>query len=96
MRRAPLIGTHNGEKLSEFPGLDVPDEQGRDEDKSGTLVFFEPKNASRRTLHLPQRAVGALRSHRKRQLENGSRRRTMGTQGSYSQQVRAPPSTPRT
>ena len=41
----------------------------RDGDKSGTLVFFEPKNASRRTLDLPQRAVEALRSHRKRQLE---------------------------
>ena len=23
VRRAPLLGTHNGEKLSEFPGLDV-------------------------------------------------------------------------
>jgi integrase len=41
----------------------------RDGEKSGTLVFSEPKNASRRTVGLPQRAVGALRSHRKRQLE---------------------------
>ena len=41
----------------------------RDGDKSGTLVFSEPKNASRRTIDLPQRAVEALRSHRKRQLE---------------------------
>ncbi len=41
----------------------------RDGDKSGTLVFSEPKNASRRAVGLPQRAVGALRSHRKRQLE---------------------------
>jgi integrase len=29
------------------------------------LVFYEPKNASRRTVELPQRAVEALRSHRK-------------------------------
>jgi integrase len=33
----------------------------------GGLVFSEPKNASRRTVDLPQRAVEALRSHRKRQ-----------------------------
>jgi integrase len=32
-------------------------------------VFAEPKNASRRTVDLPQRAVEALRSHRKRQME---------------------------
>jgi integrase len=41
----------------------------RDGEKSGQLVFSEPKNASRRTVGLPQRAVEALRSHRKRQLE---------------------------
>ena len=35
----------------------------------GGLVFSEPKNASRRTVDLPQRAVEALRSHRKRQVE---------------------------
>lgn len=40
-----------------------------DEGKPGKLVFSEPKNASRRTIDLPQRAVEALRSHRKRQLE---------------------------
>jgi hypothetical protein len=34
------------------------------------LVFSEPKNASRRTADLPQRAVEALRSHRKRQVED--------------------------
>ena len=38
-------------------------------DKSGTLVFSEPKNASRRTIDLPQRAIEALRNHRKTQLE---------------------------
>ena len=53
----------------------------------GGLVFSEPKNASRRTIDLPQRAVEALRSHRKRQLD-GCRRQTLGTQGSHSQQVR--------
>ena len=41
----------------------------RDGDKSGRLEFSEPKNASRRTVGLSQRAVSALRSHRKRQLE---------------------------
>jgi integrase len=40
----------------------------RDGEKSGTLVFSEPKNASHRTVGLPQRAVGALRSHREHQL----------------------------
>ena len=35
----------------------------------GGLVFSEPKNASRRTVDLPQRAVEALRSHRKKQIE---------------------------
>jgi integrase len=37
--------------------------------EGGGLVFGEPKNASRRTVDLPQRAVEALRSHRKRQIE---------------------------
>jgi hypothetical protein len=32
-------------------------------------VFSEPKNASRRTLELPHRAVEALRSQRKEQAE---------------------------
>jgi integrase len=41
----------------------------RDGDKPGTLMFSEPKNASRRTVGLPQRTVEALRSHRKRQIE---------------------------
>lgn len=41
----------------------------RDGDKSGKLEFSEPKNASRRTVGLPQRAVDALRCHRKRQSE---------------------------
>jgi integrase len=35
----------------------------------GGLRFSEPKNASRRTVGLPQRAVSALKSHRKRQVE---------------------------
>lgn len=41
----------------------------RDGNRPGTLEFSEPKNASRRTVDLPQRAVEALRSHRKSQLE---------------------------
>jgi integrase len=35
----------------------------------GRLEFSEPKNASRRTVGLPPRAVRALREHRARQLE---------------------------
>jgi len=35
----------------------------------GGLYFSQPKNASRRTIKLPQTAVEALRSHRKRQVE---------------------------
>jgi integrase len=38
-------------------------------DKAGKLVFSGPKNASRRTVDLPDRAIRALRAHRKRQLE---------------------------
>jgi integrase len=37
--------------------------------EGGGLVFSEPKNASRRTIDLPQKAVEALWSHRKRQIE---------------------------
>jgi integrase len=37
--------------------------------EGGGLVFSEPKNASRRTIDLSQRALEALRSHRKRQIE---------------------------
>jgi integrase len=37
----------------------------KDGDRPGTLVFSEPKNASRRTIDLPQRALEAFRSHRK-------------------------------
>ena len=36
---------------------------------TGGLRFSEPKNASRRTVGLSQRAVSALQSHRERQLE---------------------------
>jgi integrase len=37
--------------------------------EGGGLVFSEPKNASRRTIDLPQRTREALRSHHKRELE---------------------------
>jgi integrase len=37
--------------------------------EGGGLVFSEPKNASRRTIDLPKRTLEALRSHRKRQVE---------------------------
>lgn len=46
----------------------------------GGLLFSEPKNASRRTVELPQRAVEALRSHRKKQME-GQLRAGLGWQG---------------
>ncbi len=41
----------------------------RDGEKSGRLEFSEPKNASRRIVGLPQKAVRALKEHRKLQLE---------------------------
>jgi integrase len=47
----------------------------------GGLVFSEPKNASRRTLDLPQRAVEALRSHRKMQAEEKLRAKDYGDSG---------------
>ena len=52
----------------------------REEDagKPGRLVFSEPKNASRRTVDLPQRALVALKRHRKDQLEE-----KLGAGGSY-------------
>ena len=40
----------------------------KDGERVGRLVFSEPKNASRRTIDLPQRALEALMSHRKHQL----------------------------
>jgi integrase len=43
----------------------------------GGLRFSEPKNASRRTVGLPQRAVSALKSHRKCQLEEKLRAGTL-------------------
>ena len=43
----------------------------------GGLVFGEPKNASRRAVDLPQRAVEALRSHRKRQVEEEDKGRLL-------------------
>jgi integrase len=49
-----------------------------DEGKPGRLVFSEPKNASRRTVDLPQGALAALKRHRKRQLEE-----KLGVGGSY-------------
>ena len=44
-------------------------------------MFSEPKNASRRTLELPQRAVEALRSHRKEQAEEKLRVTVYGDSG---------------
>ncbi len=49
--------------------------------EGGGLVFSEPKNASRRTLELPQRAVEALRSHRKKQAEEKLRTTDYGDAG---------------
>ena len=53
----------------------------RDGDKSGRLIFSEPKNASRRTVGLPQRAVETLRSHRKEQAEEKLRATGYGDSG---------------
>ena len=45
----------------------------------GVLVFSEPKNSSRHTMDLPQRAAEALsRSHCKRQAEEKARRDALG------------------
>lgn len=41
----------------------------RDGEKSGTLEFSESKDASRRTVDLPKRAIESLTNHRKLQLE---------------------------
>jgi len=49
--------------------------------EGGGLVFSEPKNASRRTVDLPQRAVEALRSHRKQQAEEKLRAADYGDAG---------------
>ncbi len=49
----------------------------RDGEKSGSLVFTEPKNASRRTVGLPRRSVEALGSHRRRQNEERLRAGTL-------------------
>jgi len=64
----------------------------------GGLQFSEPKNASRRTVGLPQRAVSALKSHRKRQLEERSSPPVpcIGTGASCLPPVTGLPSTPRT
>ena len=49
-----------------------------DKGKPGKLVFSEPKNASRRTVDLPRKAVEALKRHRRHQLEE-----KLGSGGSY-------------
>ena len=59
--------------------------------EGGGLVFSEPKNASRRTIDLPQRPVEALRTHRKRQLEGSSRHAHTKTLTSFSPQARVLP-----
>jgi integrase len=65
--------------------------------EGGGLVFSEPKNASRRTIDLPQRALEALRLHSKRQAEEKRLgRRITRTQGSFSPHARAPRWTPST
>ena len=47
----------------------------------GGLVFSEPKNASRRTIDLPQRALEALRSQRKEQAKEKLRATDYGDSG---------------
>ena len=44
-------------------------------------MFSEPKNASRRTIDLPQRALEALRIHRKQQLEEQLRANSYADSG---------------
>ena len=49
--------------------------------KPGKLEFSEPKNSSKRTVGLPQRAVSALKSHHKRQYEEKLRAALYADQG---------------
>ncbi len=95
MKRAVTVGECLGLKWS-----DIDFEAGtlrvnrqlqrmrRDGDKPGTLVFSEPKNASRRTIELPQRALEALRSHRKSQLEEKLKATHTKTLTSFSPPVK--------
>jgi integrase len=62
----------------------------------GGLVFSEPKSASRRTVDLPQRAVEALRNHRKRQIEEKMKAIVYEDSGSFSTPPSARRLTPRT
>ena len=64
----------------------------------GRLEFSEPKNSSKRTVGLPQRAANALKNHRKAQLEEKLRAQAPsgGRMASCSPPVTANPSTPRT
>jgi integrase len=69
----------------------------RDGDVSGTLEFSEPKNASRRKVGLPQRAVEALQRHAERQAREWRPPGTGTTiRGSSSPPSPAARSTPRT
>ena len=63
------IGSGKGYMLRQWAKRFGIEGTGLEINRSFVLVFSEPKNASRRTVDLPQRAVEALRSHRKRQAE---------------------------
>jgi integrase len=68
LRRAELCGLRWSDVYLEKKTLRVNRQLQRMRDGGG-LYFTQPKNASRRTIKLPETAINALRSHRKRQLE---------------------------
>ncbi len=68
LRRGELVGLKWTDIDFEVRTLRVNRQLQRMRDGGG-LVFQQPKNASRRTIKLPESALEALRSHRKRQLE---------------------------
>jgi integrase len=70
LRIGELLGLRWSDTDLDASRLRVSRQVQRGEAGSGEgVIFTEPKAASRRTVDLPQRAVEALRSHRKRQLE---------------------------
>lgn len=68
IRRGELVGLKWTDITLDARTLRINRQLQRRRDGGG-LVFTQPKNASRRTIRLPERAIEALRIHRKRQLE---------------------------
>ena len=80
MRRGELLGLKWSDIDLSARTLRINRQLQRRRDGRG-LVFTQPKNSSRQTIRLPQRATNALRSHRKKQLEEQLRASTYQDQG---------------